>query len=262
MAAASALAEKPKRLEQIFLNNQDELNKNGIYAVQLYSLGVKHTVIVDDYLPLESVQQRNYSYKWETMFAHPGEDKSMWGPILEKALAKIHGNYQHVIEGNPREATLTLSGSPSLYQVHSKFEIDDIWEQLVMHDKNNEMIFFNTPVFLNGAERNACGLSSGHAYVALSAIELSNGARLVKLRNPWGEEGYSCDYSDDSHHWTPELKKEAGAKQKPEDDGIFFMTIENYYTQGLVTVVSYDTTGWFEDHFLMLNDKGLPNGEW
>ena len=62
------------------------------------------------------------------MFAHPGEDKSMWGPILEKALAKIHGNYQHVIEGNPREATLTLSGSPSLYQVHSKFEIDDIWE--------------------------------------------------------------------------------------------------------------------------------------
>ena len=55
MAAASAIAEKPKRLEKIFHNNSGEMNKNGIYAVNLYSLGVKHTVIVDDYLPLESV---------------------------------------------------------------------------------------------------------------------------------------------------------------------------------------------------------------
>ena len=39
----------------------------------------------------------------------------MWGSILEKAMAKLHGNYEHIIEGNPREATMTLTGSPSLY---------------------------------------------------------------------------------------------------------------------------------------------------
>lgn len=50
MAAASALAEKPKRLEKIFLN--DHLDRNGIYAVNVYTLGVPHTVIVDDYVPL------------------------------------------------------------------------------------------------------------------------------------------------------------------------------------------------------------------
>lgn len=55
LAAASAIAEKPERMEKIFLNNSVEMNKNGIYAVNLYALGVKHTVIVDDYLPLESV---------------------------------------------------------------------------------------------------------------------------------------------------------------------------------------------------------------
>ena len=54
--------------------------------------------------------------------------------------------------------------------------------------------------------------------------------------------------------WTPELKQEAGAKVEAEDDGIFFMTIEDYYRQGIVTVVSFDTTDWFEDHFLMLDD--------
>ena len=52
MAAASALAEKPKRLEKIFLNADSETNKNGIYAVNLYVLGVPHTVVVDDFLPL------------------------------------------------------------------------------------------------------------------------------------------------------------------------------------------------------------------
>ena len=40
------------------------------------------------------------------------------------------------------------------------------------------------------------------------------------------------------------------------------MTISDYYRQGLVTVISYDTTGWFTDNFLMFDDKTAPNGEW
>ena len=50
MSAAAALAEEKGRLESIFLNT--EVNANGVYAVNFYTLGVPHTVIVDDYLPL------------------------------------------------------------------------------------------------------------------------------------------------------------------------------------------------------------------
>ena len=131
-----------------------------------------------------------------------------------------------------------------------------------MHDKNNEMIFFNTGAFADGAEINECGLTTGHAYVVLSAKKMSNGASLVQLRNPWGEERYICDYSDESALWTSELKREAGATETAVDDGIFFMTFEDYYRQGLVTVVSFDTTGWYDDHFLKLSDKTPANGEW
>ena len=49
-AAASALAEVPGRMESVFLNT--EVSANGIYGVNFYTLGVPHTVIVDDYLPL------------------------------------------------------------------------------------------------------------------------------------------------------------------------------------------------------------------
>ena len=124
------------------------------------------------------------------------------------------------------------------------------------------MIFFNTPVWKDGREKNGCGLSTGHSYVVLSAKKMSNGARLVKIRNPWGEESYSCAYSDSSQRWTPELRREAGATYEAKNEGIFFMRIEDYYRYGLVTVISYDTTDWENDYFLMFDDKTRPNGEW
>lgn len=109
---------------------------------------------------------------------------------------------------------------------------------------------------------NSCGLTNGHAYVVLSAIELSNGARLVKVRNPWGKERYRCAYSDLSPLWTPELRKEAGVTEEGVNDGIFYMTIEDYYKQGVSTVVSFDTTNWFNSYFLMLNDDTDAPGSW
>ena len=56
LAAATALAEVPERIERIFLNNKNEASPNGIYGVNLYTLGVPHTVIVDDWLPLRETE--------------------------------------------------------------------------------------------------------------------------------------------------------------------------------------------------------------
>ena len=53
MAATSALAQKKGRVEKIFLNNENKVSVNGIYGLNFYSLGVPHTVIVDDFLPLK-----------------------------------------------------------------------------------------------------------------------------------------------------------------------------------------------------------------
>lgn len=85
LSAASSIAEFPGRMEKVFLNSKSALNRPGIYGVNLYTLGVPHTVIVDDYLPLNSENK--------TLFAAPGTDKSLWVTILEKAFAKYYGNY-------------------------------------------------------------------------------------------------------------------------------------------------------------------------
>ena len=96
---------------------------------------------------------------YETLFSHVAPDQSMWGAILEKAFAKLHGNYEHLIGGDPREASRSLMGSPSLQYVHAKPEItvDFTWSELIKHDTNNEMMFLQTPR-VEGREVNDCGL--------------------------------------------------------------------------------------------------------
>jgi len=46
-------------LEKVFLNTENTLNYAGIYAVQLWALGVPHTVVVDDYLPMKTNSSGN-----------------------------------------------------------------------------------------------------------------------------------------------------------------------------------------------------------
>lgn len=204
MAAASALAEKPHRLEKVFLNEESALNPNGIYAINVYVLGVPTTIIVDDYLPLQRYWE---DAPYETLFSLVGEDTSMWGVLLEKAFAKLHGNYEHLIAGDPRMAARTLMGSPSIQHVHRATETTEefLWGEMIHSDTHDEMMFLITPGTTDTSV-NECGLANNHAYVVLGAKELSNGAKVVKMRNPWGRERYTCDYSDESELWTPELR--------------------------------------------------------
>ena len=70
MAAASAVAEVPGRMEKVFLNTDNKLNSAGIYGVNLYTLGVPHTVIVDDFIP-----QLQEGENMVNHFANHGPDK-------------------------------------------------------------------------------------------------------------------------------------------------------------------------------------------
>ena len=75
----------------------------------MYTLGVPHTVFVDDWLPL---QEDFWNGGFQTFFAHMGDDSALWMPLLEKAFAKYYGNYERIAGGNPMKAVRALNGSP------------------------------------------------------------------------------------------------------------------------------------------------------
>jgi hypothetical protein len=109
MHGASAVAQKPSRLERVFLN--DSLSSNGIYGFQFYILGVPTTVTIDDSLPLGS--------DGRAVFAKVSDDGALWGPLLEKAFAKLHGTYESIIAGDPMHSIEVLSGAPGTRHPHS-----------------------------------------------------------------------------------------------------------------------------------------------
>merc|ERR1712110_375420 len=109
MHGASAVAGKPGRLERIFLN--DELSNNGIYGLQFFVLGVPTTVTIDDVMPL--------SPNGNLIFARAGDDGALWGPILEKGFAKLQGNYENIVGGDPITSIEILSGAPATRYHHT-----------------------------------------------------------------------------------------------------------------------------------------------
>ena len=115
------------------------MSPNGIYAVNFYTLGVPHTIIVDDFIPAEEWYGNYY-----TVFSKFGPDSSAWGPILEKAFAKYHGNYAHIVGGDSRIAAKTLSNAPYDSLNHTEYSKDLLYAELKSRDNSKELIQVNT----------------------------------------------------------------------------------------------------------------------
>ena len=172
MSALSAIAEKPNRVESLFVNpNGGEINPKGVYGVTMRALGVPHTVLVDDYLP---------GWEWDNqfypLFAEVKGDKSVWGAIIEKAFAKFHGNYKHTVGGWPQHAVWDLLGGPYEEFDHTDengntvTDIETLWSKLKTHDLNHEIMQTST----RGADHNQThdnGLAKGHAYTVIGVTE-------------------------------------------------------------------------------------------
>ena len=221
ISGVAALAEFPGRVEKLFLNNSNELSRTGVYGINFYTLGFPQTIIIDDYLPL--VQREDGKYT--TLYADISDDFGIWVAIIEKAFAKRYGNYEHIIAGIPSEAIRTLTGSPYTMHEHKDMDVEALWQLLSHHDRNDDFITCGTEG-ADDTKRNLSGLAKGHAYTMMGTVKLSNGTRLVKIRNPWGSEGFVGAFSDTSSLWDDQSKTEAGYKKA--DDGIFFTDIETY----------------------------------
>ena len=61
--------------------------------------------------------------------------------------------------------------------------------------------------------------------------------RLLRLRNPQGTNEWQGDWSDKSDKWTPKLRNTLGASD--EDDGFFFIAIEDYINNFRCTSINF-----------------------
>ena len=183
-------------MEKVFVNTENALNPKGVYSIKLNQLGVPKTITIDDKLPL-----RNGS----TIFSEPGTDNSLWMAVLEKAFAKYHGNYAHIEAGDPSVAITTMTGAPYIQYAHNaNTDVNELWGKLVAHDQAKDIMTCGSS---SGSDKNtsSTGIVLGHAYTLLSTVVTSGGVKLVKVRNPHGNEKYTGPYSDGSTQMTEAL---------------------------------------------------------
>ena len=98
------MATDPERIKNIFLTQN--LNSAGVYALKFYLLGVPVTVSVDEYLPF------SYDSPEGLFYSKKATDGALWMPILEKAAAKMYGNYEMLSGGYMGPAVQMLTGAP------------------------------------------------------------------------------------------------------------------------------------------------------
>ena len=109
---------------------------------------------------------------------------------------------------------------------------------------------------------NADGIPYSHAYTVLGVNELSTGQRLVRLRNPWGRDSFTGEWSDKSPLWTDALRAEVGVGSD-DQDGIIFMSLEDFagvnFSQ---TSVNLNTEGMHHSYFLVIDDQSKVPGKY
>jgi calpain-15 len=157
------MAERPALIRRLFITK--EYNKWGIYKMRLCKNGEWTVVTVDDYIPCY--------YNGGPMFSRAQGDE-LWVLLLEKAYAKLHGNYYSLRYGFTSHGLLDLSGCPTEEFVFDKLDdLDEFYENLKEFDDQGFLMTAETSGFDDATEGGgpgaAGGLVSGHAYSVIQA---------------------------------------------------------------------------------------------
>ena len=138
----------------------------------------------------------------------------MWGPILEKAWAKLRGSYANVDGGILENGIRSLTGAPVFSYKTSTLDtdakVDEAYQFILTGEQANYVMGASTRGTGDDSSRNHCGIYMSHAYSILAAFTLKDAThneQLLLIRNPWGRTGYTGLWNYKDTKWTDELVK-------------------------------------------------------
>jgi len=282
LSALATVSTAPGLVEK-FCVDRDE--KVGVYGFIFFRDNAWVTVIIDDmlytrvpkYEELRPSEQELYHYDKEIFnksarkggkslyFAKSGTAGETWVPLIEKAYAKLHGNYSHLLGGMECDAIEDLTGGVStVLQSKDILDTDRFWDEELSR-ANKDRLFgcsFNnldsTRSGVPGAKVE--GLIGNHAYSVLRAVECKE-KRFVVVRNPWGMSEWTGRWSDGSKEWTQEwLEILPKLGHTFGDDGQFVMEYSDWLESfaQIDRTILFDSTWMMSSQWLHVSVQPLP----
>jgi len=111
--------------------------------------GRPEDITVDDLFPV---------YSHQSAFAKPSVDGGWWLPLIEKAYAKVHVNYEMISSGTHAEAARFLTGAPAKEFSSSVMGYDEVWNSVSNAVRNNYLV--TSACFIEWK-----GLVAGNGYI-------------------------------------------------------------------------------------------------
>ncbi|KAF5316591.1 hypothetical protein D9619_006614 [Psilocybe cf. subviscida] len=147
-------------------------------------------------------------------FSKPAHGEETWVPLLEKAYAKAHGDYESISYGRTCDVIedLTGFGLPNRCvsnQLSTKdiLDHDKFWQQELVKVNQDRLFgcWFDSPDGYRSGKYTGKveGLFGHMSYSVVRAVEVK-GKRFVVMRDPSGTVKWNGRWCDGSKEWTPE----------------------------------------------------------
>lgn len=202
IAAVATICSNPELMSKVCVERDEEC---GVYGFVFYRDGEWIWTVVDDNLHLKykdfdaygdrydptgakeaRYRKNNQTGSTALYFASCADENETWLPLLEKAYAKVHGDYDAIAGGWSGEAVEDLTGGVTTKILTDRvLSKERLWKELLK--VNKEFLFSASSPGSYGDDSDARrGLALSHAYSVLKAVDAEgeDGSkhRLVLIR--------------------------------------------------------------------------------
>ncbi|XP_057379033.1 calpain-9-like isoform X1 [Daphnia carinata] len=236
LAAISSLTLTPRFLDRVVPPDQTfDLHYCGLFRFRFWHFGDWVEVVIDDKLP---------TVRGKLVYLHSSDPQEFWAALLEKAYAKLYGNYENLHAGFTTKALQDLTGG--IVQSFCLSQQDKFLTYQVLNSAVPRStlliasISFGEKEASSGKQPRALrlrnGLMSQTAYSVTGLARVRSSSRgevpLVRLRNPWGRGEWSGPWSERSWEWDSlsERDKEL-LSVRVRNEGEFWMSFEDFSKQ-------------------------------
>ena len=259
LSALAVVASREELLRRIIVT-EDTSHDVGAYQVRLCKDGAWVIVLIDDIFPVNKSGRLAFA---------SGSRGQLWPALIEKAFAKACGSYAATESGLCAEALRFLTGAPvdHIRMEHGARDkpgklgrgettignLDDLWVEI----DSCQSAEFLMACSCGGDDASGAsekGLSTSHAYslIAARSVRLDDGsfARVVQLRNPWGRNSWTGNWSDASPQWKSErIRSTLEYYGGGNEVGVFWMDLSDffrYFRSIDICRVRSEKSGWSE----------------